>query len=122
MGFHDILFPLKVSLGSASGPGFKHQVISLPTGAEEIVSTQELARWRFDVGKSVQSREDAAELVRFYMGRHGLSNSFRFKDPTDFTSHPTDGTAGYDPADQNIGTGDGTTTTFQLRKEYGDAA
>jgi uncharacterized protein (TIGR02217 family) len=120
MAFHDVQFPLKISLGSGGGPGFKHQVISLPTGAEEIVSTQSLPRWRFDVGKSVQSRVQANALVHFYVARHGLSNSFPFRDPLDYTSND-DGVTAFDPEDQNIGTGDGTTLTFQLRKEYGDA-
>lgn len=121
MGFHDIQFPLKPSKGTSGGPGYKHQIIELPTGAEEIVATQSLPRWSFDVGKHVQSRAQAVELVRFYVARGGLSNSFRFQDISDNTSND-DGTTGYTSTDQNVGTGDGSTLTFQLRKEYGDAA
>lgn len=121
MGFHDIQFPTSISLGSSGGPGFKHQVITLPTGAEEIVSTQSVPRWGFDVAEGVKSRAQANELVRFYVARGGLSNSFRFKDPLDYTSN-SDGTVAYAVTDQNIGTGDGATKAFQLRKAYGDAA
>lgn len=121
MGFHDIRFPDSISWGSSGGPGYKHQVISLPTGAEEIVATQSLPRWTFDVAEGVKSSADANELRRFYIARNGLSNSFRFKDWLDFTSKD-DGVSAYASTDQNIGTGNGTTTAFQLRKEYGDAA
>lgn len=121
MGFHDIQFPTSLSLGSSGGPGYRHQVVSLPTGAEEIVATQSMPRWTFDVAKAVQSFSAATALVKFYLARGGLSNYFRFKYPLDYTSN-ADGTTAYASTDQNIGTGDGSTLAFQLRKVYSDAA
>lgn len=121
MGFHDIQFPTSISYGSSGGPGYKHQVVSLPTGAEEIVATQSLPRWRFRVSERVKSNSSASELKRFYAARGGLSNSFRFKDWLDYRSSD-DGESAATDTDQEIGIGDGTTRHFQLVKEYGDAA
>lgn len=121
MGFHDIRFPESISWGSSHAAGYKHQVIELPTGAEEIVSTQSLVRYRFDVAEGVKSNTDATALRRFYTARHGISNSFRFKDWSDYTSK-SDGVSTAASTDQGIGTGDGVTKVYQLRKEYGDAA
>lgn len=120
MGFHDVQFPASISWGSSHSAGYKHQVIELPTGAEEIVATQSLVRYRFNVAEGVKSSADATELRRFYIARRGLSNSFRFKDWSHYTSS-SDGTSAYAATDQNIGTGDGSTVTFQLRVAFTDA-
>jgi len=120
MGFHDVRFPVSISWGSRHAAGYKHEVIELPTGAEEIVSTQTLPRWRFDVAEGVKSAEQAVELRKFHLARHGISNSFRFKDWSDYNS-TSSGTGTVATSDQNIGTGTGSATQFQLRKTYGDA-
>jgi len=67
----------------------------------------------------VRSIADLYEVLAFFEARGGELNGFRFRDPFDHGSGPPGEAAG--ALDQVIGTGDGTTTAFQLAKTYGDA-
>lgn len=60
---------------------------------------------------------DIHTLIQFYMARSGSLFSFRFKDFTDFTT-ASDGVSAHAFDNVQIGTGDGSTTTFQLVKKY----
>ena len=54
--------------------------------------------------------------MAFFEARNGRLHGFRFKDWGDHKSCLPSGTPS--PTDQSIGTGDGTTTAFQLVKHY----
>ena len=56
------------------------------------------------------------EVRAFFYARQGRAHGFRFKDWGDHKSCLPSGTPA--PTDQAIGTGDGTTTAFQLVKRY----
>ncbi|MCV2449613.1 DUF2460 domain-containing protein, partial [Paracoccus sp. DMF] len=60
--------------------------------------------------------DDLAAVVAFFEARNGRLHGFRFKDWGDHKSCLPSGTPA--PTDQVIGTGDGTTTAFQLVKRY----
>ncbi len=64
----------------------------------------------------VRRADDLAAVIAFFEARGGRLHSFRFKDWADYKSClPSETPAA---SDQAIGTGDGTTTAFQLRKAY----
>jgi uncharacterized protein (TIGR02217 family) len=65
----------------------------------------------------VRSEADCQTLIAFFRARMGAARGFRLRDPFDDSSAGMTGAPG--PADQLLGTGDGTTTGFPLVKHYG---
>lgn len=127
MAFHEVRFPDRLSYGSEGGPGGSTSIVELDSGAEERNARWNPLKHSWDVSYGVKSREDIAEVLRFYHQRGGLENGFRFRDPNDHNSteigyNDGEGPTGQDPdpEDVEIGTGDGTTTQFQLVKKYSD--
>ena len=117
MAFHDVRFPDDISYGSAGGPSYRTDVVELNSGAEERNSRWSQARHRYDVSYGVRSYETLMELKKFFMARRGNANGFRFKDFLDFTT-AANGVDAYSGADVSLGTGDGNTVSFQLKKYY----
>lgn len=125
MAFEEIQFPTDISYGSKGGPGYKTNVIALDSGAEQRVARWNQMRHRFNVAYGIKSHADLTSLKEFYIGRRGPEVGFRYKDFYDMSSAITGN--GLAPelgggvvafSDQNIGTGDGATATFQLIKRY----
>ena len=74
------------------------------------------SRRHYDVGYGVKTLDDLHAVIAFFEARLGRLYGFRFKDFADFKScAPNESVT---PLDQPIGTGDGTTTQFQLIKTY----
>lgn len=115
--FHDVLFPLDISLKSAGGPQRRTDVVALGSGAEERNARWKHSRRRYDAGYGVKTYEALSEVVAFFEERRGRLYGFRWRDRLDHSSAAPD--TGVASSDQLIGTGDGTTTTFQLVKSYG---
>ncbi len=102
--------------------GLSWNVIKTPvwhTKIQESVSGKELRAaffsaplWRFSMSYEIL-RADAVNaelqsLMGFFLARQGMFDSFLYTDPTD-----------HSVAAQNFGTGDGTTTQFQLVRSLG---
>ncbi len=68
----------------------------------------------------IRRADDLAAVVAFFEARNGRLHGFRFKDWGDHKSCLPSGTPS--PTDQQIGTGDGVTTAFQLVKRYASGA
>ncbi len=117
MTFDEIRLPLKVLYGSAGGPQFRTEVVTLPNGREQRNQVWSQARRVFDARTGLQSPADLAVLVAFFQARAGRARGFRLRDGTDFSSAP-DGRSAPRGNDQPLGTGDGSTVTFQLVKRY----
>lgn len=119
--FINARFPLALSTGATVI--LEHQVFitRMDSGFE---SRQ--ARWSTPLRRyTIRTARDLSEvetLRRFWTACKGPFHSFRFRDITEYTSSAFAADAVVPNAvtalDQNIGTGDGTTTTFQLRKQY----
>jgi len=115
--FHEVSFPVRIAAGSTGGPERKTEIVSLASGAEERNSSWADSRRKFNVTPGIRTADDLYALHVFFEERRGRLFGFRFQDPTDHRSKgPNDPIA---PTDQTIGTGDGTTKTFQLVKTYG---
>jgi uncharacterized protein (TIGR02217 family) len=116
MAFHEIRFPANLSFGSVGGPERRTEIVTLANGFEERNTPWEHSRRRYDAGVGLRSLNDIETLIAFFEARAGQLHGFRWKDWSDYKScsplaSPTD-------EDQLFGTGDGTTTVFQLKKTY----
>jgi uncharacterized protein (TIGR02217 family) len=116
MTFHDVRFPLDIALGAHGGPGRLTDIVTLASGAEERNARWANSRRRYNAGYGVKSHADMQAVLAFFEERRGRFHSFRWRDALDFSSG---GTPSPTPTDQALGTGDGTTKSFQLRKRYG---
>ncbi len=120
LAFHDIRFPLRLSLATSGGPVRRTDIVNLSNGRESRNSRWRDARRSYDAGSGVRSVADLYEVLAFFEARSGQLSGFRFRDPIDFASAPPG--APVTAFDQLIGTGDGTTTSFALAKTYADMA
>lgn len=119
VGFHDVRFPLDVSLRAGGGPERRTDIVVTATGREERNQRWAHSRRRYDAGYGVKSFAALSSVVAFFEERRGRLYGFRFRDRLDWSS-AVSGTA-VGPGDQMLGQGDGTRATFQLTKTYGSA-
>ena len=115
--FHEVRFPLDVSLGSRGGPVRRTDIVTLASGREHRNARHAHSRRRYDAGLGVRTLDALHAVLVFFEERRGRLYGFRFHDRVDHRSGAPSQTPG--PLDQAIGTGDGATTTFQLVKRYG---
>lgn len=116
MTFHEVRFPAKLSFGSLGGPERLTEIVTLANGHEERNTPWAHSRRRYDAGVGMRSLEDIDALIAFFEARQGRLYGFRWKDWSDYRSSGSLSETGFE--DQVIGTGDGQTLTFQLRKTY----
>jgi len=117
--FHEVRFPLRLSLNASGGPVRRTDIVNLSNGRETRNRRWAGSRRAYDPGSGIRSLADLYAVVDFFEARGGSLHGFRFRDPLDWTSgrygEPVTAT------DQAIGTGDGETAQFRLAKTYGDA-
>ncbi|AZV78555.1 TIGR02217 family protein [Parasedimentitalea marina] len=116
MNFHEVRFPASLSFGSIGGPERRTDVVTLANGFEERNTPWAHSRRRYDAGLGLRSLDDIELLIAFFEARNGQMFGFRWKDWSDFKSARASGEVAF--RDQVIGTGDGSTVTFQLCKTY----
>jgi uncharacterized protein (TIGR02217 family) len=112
--FHEVLFPLDVSLRSAGGPVRQTDVVVLGSGREERNARWAHSRRRYDAGYGVKTFAALSAVLAFFEERRGRLYGFRWRDRLDHASG-----ASVTPEDQVLGAGDGETVSFQLVKTYG---
>jgi uncharacterized protein (TIGR02217 family) len=115
--FHEIRFPLDVSLRGRGGPRRMTDITVTGSGAEERNQRWAHSRRRYEAGYGVTSLEALDRLLAFFEERRGRLYGFRFRDRLDWRSAPPGQPV--TAADQAVGTGDGATRAFQLVKTYG---
>ena len=115
--FHEVRFPLDVSLGSRGGPVRRTDIVTLASGREHRNS-----RWA-QLAPPLRCRARhpharcAARVIAFFEERRGRLYGFRFRDRIDWRSGPPSREP--TPLDQRIGTGDGQSRSFPLVQAYG---
>ncbi|MCC2098542.1 MAG: DUF2460 domain-containing protein [Hyphomicrobiales bacterium] len=115
--FHEVLFPLDVALGSRGGPQRITDVVTLSSGREERNQRWFHSRRKYNAGYGIKSLDAIAAVTEFFEERRGRLHGFRWRDHSDFKSCPLAVAPG--PLDQDLGFGDGVTSSFQIRKRYG---
>lgn len=114
--FHEVQFPVDISRGSSGGPMRVTDIVPLRSGFEERNSIWADSLHQYDAGIGLRDMTDVYEVKKFFEARKAKLYGFRWKDWSDFKSG--DPTVAVTPLDQAIGTGDGATATFQLKKTY----
>jgi len=117
--FHEVRFPTAIAFGATGGPERRTDIVTLSSGYEERNSRWADSRRNYNAGYGVRSLDDLYAVIAFFEERRGRLYGFRWQDRSDFQSCAPGATPA--PADQAIGIGDGTATTFQLAKTYGGA-
>lgn len=119
-GFHEVRFPLRLSLSTTGGPMRRTDIVNLSNGRESRNSRWRDSRRSYDAGSGIRSIGDLYEVLEFFEARSGELYGFRFRDPLDWKSGRPDQPVTV--MDQALGIGNGVKTRFQLVKTYGDAA
>lgn len=114
--FHEVRFPTSVSLGSSGGPTRRTDIVTLANGFEERNAHWQHSRRRYEAGYGIKSLDDLNHVITFFEARLGQLYGFRWKDYSDYKSCLPSQTPS--EMDQNIGTANGSTTVYQLRKQY----
>lgn len=114
--FHEVRFPDDISKGSTGGPERRTDIVELVSGFEERNASQAHSKRTYDAGMGLRNVNDLHDVIEFWEARYGQLYGFRWKDWADFKSCKTKNFPTF--TDQTIGVGDGTTTTFQLVKNY----
>lgn len=116
--FDDVLYPFPLGRSTAVGPEFSTSIVTTSSGHERRNSLWSDARLHFDVGPGIRSESELSELIAFFRARRGAARGFRITDPFDFSSNGMTGPV--TPRDQVVGEGDGQSSIFALRKQYGE--
>lgn len=115
--FLDLEFPRSVAAGTKGFVERRTNIAALASGFEERNGRWYHSRRSWQTGLGIRSADDLAAVVELFEEANGRLSAFRFRDWTDYKSCAP--SAEPAPQDQNIGTGDGATRTFRLRKRYG---
>lgn len=107
MAFEEVRFPTDISYGASGGPEYSTDIVEIASGYEQRNANWQQARARYNVAHGVKTKAQLDALIAFFRARKGRANGFRFKDWSDFSA-----------TNSAIGTGDASTTTFQLVKKY----
>ncbi|MEA2841710.1 MAG: hypothetical protein QOF41_3040 [Methylobacteriaceae bacterium] len=116
-GFHEVRFPLDISLRGSGGPERRTDIVMLGSGREQRNARWARSRRRYEAGYGVKTLAALSSVIAFFEERRGRLYGFRWRDRSDYSS----GLPGIavTALDQAIGQGDGVNATFQLVKTYG---
>ena len=117
MAFHETRFPTGISLGSRGGPQRRTVIATSGSGFEHRNAQWADSKRSYNAGYGIKDTDDLHTVIDFFEERNGRLHGFRWKDRVDFKSCKPKEKISFD--DVGIGTGDGSTTTFQLVKVYG---
>lgn len=121
MAFDNVRLDPRVSYGFGGGPGFRTDIASADGAWEERTQNWRIGRWSWNFSRDNWRAVDMTELQNFYLARRGAMYAFRFLDHHDFST-AADSKSAPTAIDQALDSGNGTTTAFQLRRQYPLAA
>jgi uncharacterized protein (TIGR02217 family) len=99
--------PVGVEQGAQGGPLFKTTILLAASGDEQRIIEWDIARGEWDVGYGIRNKTDLLIVIGFFRAVLGRAHAWRFRDWSD-----------YQATDATFGTGDGSTTDFQLKIPY----
>jgi uncharacterized protein (TIGR02217 family) len=101
------VFPDYLGFDTVGGPGYSTEIVTTVSGREQRNIVWARERHRFDLSFTHRTQAERDEINSYFRRMRGRAIGFRFLDPADHTA-----------TDELIGTGDSSTTVFQLRKAY----
>ena len=101
----------KWALEARMWPEFQTTITPLSGGYEDRNQDWPTALWRYQIELKNRTLAEVQTFINLVTGRRGAARAFLLKDPI-YNSL----------TDENIGTGDGTTATFQIRQLFADTA
>jgi uncharacterized protein (TIGR02217 family) len=104
-------FPDTVSEGAIGGPVFNTHVYEGYSGVEQRGVAWRRPRHTYKIDFGIRTDDDMYDVREFFMSMKGRLTGFRYKDWSDF-----------ELSAETIGTGDGSTTEFQITKTYTSGA
>lgn len=117
MAHFEVEFTLPSSFGMTQGWAYSTQISETQSGTDQRLSKWEGLRYSAKLTYTNKVPEDLFYLVNWFGALGGESDSFLIALPLDNnTAKSAVAPVAFD--DVEIGTGDGATTTFQLRKRY----
>lgn len=116
MSFDEVRFPLDIAHGASGGPERRTDIVSLSSGYEERNGVWANSRRSWDVGYGVKTLDQLSRVTAFFEARNAQLYGFRFRDPMDHKS--SEPLQAITPIDQPIGTGTGSSASYQLVKVY----
>ena len=119
VAFHEVRFPIALALGARGGPERRTDIVTTASGREERNARWAHARRRYDAGSAIRTLDQLESILAFFEERRGRLHGFRWRDRLDWKSCALAQTPRF--SDQALGTGDGATRAFALRKLYGGA-
>lgn len=111
--FHDVLFPLRLSVGSTIGPERSTRILSVG-GFEKRQGVDGRRKKRPNLILHMRTHDALHELLAFFEARRGRLHAFRWRDPADCTTAPNHRDKPK-AEDLTIGFGDGEQTAFALQ-------
>ncbi len=99
----------KFALGMRMAPVFQTTVIPLLGGYEDRNQDWQVALWKYEVSLTNRPIAEIRAFLAHILGRRGAANTFPLRDPLFNTL-----------VDENIGTGDGVTASFQIHETIED--
>ena len=112
----EIRFPVDLSYGSTGGPGYSTDISATKSGHETALLEWSQARHQYQASFGPRTQAQLEQVLALFHAVRGRGYGFRFKDWADFRSGAKE--AEPTATDQTLGTGDGTTLAFQLKKTY----
>lgn len=116
--FHDTRFPTRFQYGAQTTPMFKTMINENSAGYEQRNQLWAQARRKYNYENALETEDQYAEVLAFFMARRGPAYSFRVKDWFDYRVETGEGIMRGTVSDELVG--NGSTTTFQLSKLYPD--
>lgn len=103
-------------IGATGGPVYDTTVITYGSGKESRQANWEYPLHKYNLAKILDTPDMFDQVVEVFHACKGRFHGFRIKDYNDYKSCATNATIS--GTDQSIGTGDGSTVDFQLKKTY----
>lgn len=105
----NVRLPVDVERGVRGGPMFSTIVNMTDGGSVSTNQNWSYPLYKGNVGYGIQSRENMEDVLSFFYARRGRLRGFLFKDWSD-----------YEFTAEELGTGDGAETDFQVVRTYTD--
>lgn len=122
MAFHEVRFPVGISRSAKGGPRYRTTILTSASNFEQRAKEWDESSYQWSINLLGKSPEEIDSLIEFFHLRAGAAHGFRFKDWTDYYAGLAWSGDTLEVSSPNeIGTGDGVETDFQLVKVYSDS-